>query len=320
MSELVGGLSSPRTRFPAGQPPGKAAAARWPAPLGIRNMLQDFRRRPLADDPPVNRQPPGRGLAIRCTPTSPDPRAPGSISSSPCSAIPRLRRGLWHSGTARDLGYGQRGPAPEGALYGYSYSFSVGRIAGIADRRVQQPRLFRPGRSSDRSAGVGPLVTGYLTQTTTAAKVFPQSPTWDRCTSLAATVNSTACIDAGRLAAVRRCWLCWNSRTARTRRQCHPLVRPQRVAGRSATFYTRMTDPYSSRRRCCISCCSPTAAAPTDPRPTCPTVFVDSPAGRMIAHGDWSPNGAISTIKRLEHHRPPEPHAGQFEFYRNGDG
>jgi hypothetical protein len=93
------------------------------------------------------------------------------------------------------------------------------------------------------------------------------------------------------------------------------------LQGGPATFYTRMTDPYSfSETVLYFLLFDPTAAAPTDPRPTCPTVFVDSPAGRMIAHGDWSPNGAMFDYKAgwntIDHQNAD---AGQFEFYRNGE-
>lgn len=64
----------------------------------------------------------------------------------------------------------------------------------------------------------------------------------------------------------------------------------------------------------------PTAAAPTDPRPTFPKLFYDAPAGRIVAHSDWTSKGTMFDYRAswitINHQ---DGAAGEFELFRKGE-
>ncbi len=64
----------------------------------------------------------------------------------------------------------------------------------------------------------------------------------------------------------------------------------------------------------------PTAAAATDPRPTYPLLFYDAPAGRIVAHSDWTSTNTWFDYRAswisINHQ---DGAAGQFGFFRNGE-
>jgi len=64
----------------------------------------------------------------------------------------------------------------------------------------------------------------------------------------------------------------------------------------------------------------PTAAPATDPRPTFPTLFYDAPAGRIVAHSDWTPNGTMFDYRAswisINHQ---DGGGGEFGLFRKGE-
>ena len=107
-------------------------------------------------------------------------------------------------------------------------------------------------------------------------------------------------------------------------RQCGPLVRRQchaRTAPRSARPHGQSLDlgrdagsallpaPRSQGRR-----------TATDPRPGFPTVFYDPPAGRIVAHSDWTPNGTMFDYRAswisINHQVGG---GGEFGLFRKGE-
>ena len=64
----------------------------------------------------------------------------------------------------------------------------------------------------------------------------------------------------------------------------------------------------------------PTARRATDPRPSFPTLFYDAPAGRIVAHSDWTPNGTMFDYRAswisINHQ---DGDGGQFELFRKGE-
>lgn len=64
----------------------------------------------------------------------------------------------------------------------------------------------------------------------------------------------------------------------------------------------------------------PASLPPTDPRPTYPTAFYDQPAGRLVAHSDWSAQASIFDYRgswiSINHQNAD---CGLFELYRKGE-
>jgi hypothetical protein len=65
---------------------------------------------------------------------------------------------------------------------------------------------------------------------------------------------------------------------------------------------------------------NPAAPAPTDPRPSFPTVFYDPGAGQVVAHSDWTPTGTAFTYRAswidINHQ---DGGSGEFGLYRKGE-
>jgi hypothetical protein len=64
----------------------------------------------------------------------------------------------------------------------------------------------------------------------------------------------------------------------------------------------------------------PTAPAVADPRPGYPVTFYDAPAGRIVAHSDWSAGGTMFDYRAswisINHQ---DGSSGMFELFRNGE-
>lgn len=94
------------------------------------------------------------------------------------------------------------------------------------------------------------------------------------------------------------------------------------LEGGAAALITRMTNNSYGQINTLLYflLLDPTAAAATDPRPTFPPVFYDQPAGRIVAHSDWSPTSTMfayrSSWTSINHQHGD---AGSFEFYRESE-
>jgi hypothetical protein len=93
--------------------------------------------------------------------------------------------------------------------------------------------------------------------------------------------------------------------------------------GGAATLLSRVQDPWTWGVEDAILSFlmfDPAAPAPTDPRPGYPTLFYDAPAGRIVAHSDWTPNGTMFDYKASwESINHQNATGGQFELYRRGE-
>lgn len=91
----------------------------------------------------------------------------------------------------------------------------------------------------------------------------------------------------------------------------------------SSGLLARMADPWTwgvTQDLLLYMLLDPAAAAPADPRPAFPALFYDAPAGRIVAHSDWTPNGTIFDYKAgwisINHQ---DANAGLFELFRKGE-
>jgi hypothetical protein len=82
-----------------------------------------------------------------------------------------------------------------------------------------------------------------------------------------------------------------------------------------------MTDPWSFTETILYyMLLDPSAASATDPRPGYPTYFIDQPAGRILAHSDWSSTNMMFNYRASwESINHQNCDGGQFEFYRKGE-
>jgi hypothetical protein len=275
------------------------------------------------DDPPVNASVPGALLGNSLRSYIPDATGawlyqefamfgdPGAVASA--YGIP---------GAGAGLGLASGGMPPEGPLYGNSLSFVLGQLLALQTAGFNNPVYSGPQIQLIGAPVWDRFITGYLSGMLPAAKVFPveawlgpvyQFGGYGEFLRLFVTpedMRSFALLTlleqqnghATHAAAAR--WFSLNAEQ-----------------GGPASFYNRMTNPYSFTETVLYYLLFDPAAAPaTDPRPSYPTMFVDPAAGRVIAHSDWTPNGVMFDYRAswtsIDHQNGD---AGQFEFYRNGE-
>ena len=95
------------------------------------------------------------------------------------------------------------------------------------------------------------------------------------------------------------------------------------VEGGAAQLYQRIVDPWTWGAMDSLLdflLLGPNPPAPMDPRPNYPTMFYDAPAGRIVAHTDWTPNGTMFDYRAswitINHQ---DGAGGMFGLYRNGE-
>jgi hypothetical protein len=91
--------------------------------------------------------------------------------------------------------------------------------------------------------------------------------------------------------------------------------------GGASALVTRMNDPWSFTETILYyMLLDPAASSATDPRPGYPTYFIDPPAGRVVAHSDWSSTNTMFNYRASwESINHQNGDGGQFEFYRKGE-
>ena len=95
------------------------------------------------------------------------------------------------------------------------------------------------------------------------------------------------------------------------------------VQGGPAAFFTRMTDPYTFADTVLYYLLYDPSVSPSsaqDPRSGYPAIFFDPPAGRIVAHTDWSASGTMFDYRASwESINHQDGNAGQFELFRKGE-
>jgi hypothetical protein len=228
------------------------------------------------------------------------------------------------AGKGAGFGLASGGLPPEGMLYGHSFAFILGQLlalhtAGFNNVNYSGPQIKLIGAPIwDR------FVTGYISSLTPTAKIFSAQPwlgpvyqygSYGDLLRLWVTPDFMqpfallALLDqqngkTGNLNAAR--WLAINA-----------------TEGGAGALSSRITSPWSYSSTASILyylLLDPAAPKATDPRPAFPTVFYDRPAGRIVAHTDWSSNNTMFDYRAswisINHQLGD---GGQFEFYRKGE-
>ncbi len=91
----------------------------------------------------------------------------------------------------------------------------------------------------------------------------------------------------------------------------------------AAGLLSRMADPWTwgvTQDLLYYLLLDPSAPTATDPRPTFPTLFYDAPAGRIVAHSDWTSTGTMFDYRAswisINHQ---DGASGEFGLFRKGE-
>ena len=227
-------------------------------------------------------------------------------------------------GNGAGFGLASGGLPPEGMLYGHSYAFLLGQLLALQTAGFNNVSYSGPQIQLIGTPMWDHYVTGYISSLTPTAKVFPAeswlgpvyqygsygdllrlwvTPDFMQPFSLLALLDQqngkTSHLNAAR-------WFAVNA-----------------TEGGADALLTRITQPWSYSSTASIlyyMLLDPAASAATDPRPAFPTVFYDPPAGRIVAHSDWSSNNTMFDYRAswisINHQLGD---GGQFELYRGGE-
>ena len=232
--------------------------------------------------------------------------------------------GVPNNPTGAGFGLASGGLPPEGMLYGESFGYMLGQLlalqtAGFNNVAYSGPQIALIGAPVwDR------YVTGYMSSLTPTAKVFP-SEAWEGSVFQFASYGDLlrlwvtpdnmvsfsllALLDqengqTGHQNAAR--WFAVNAMQNGASALLSRIANPWTWGASQSILYYMLLDPA--------------AAAATDPRPNYPTLFYDAPAGRVVAHSAWTPDGTMFDYRaswiNINHQ---DGNGGMFELFRKGE-
>ncbi len=227
-------------------------------------------------------------------------------------------------GNGAGLGMASGGLPPEGMLYGHSFGFVLGQLLALQTAGFNNTAYTGPQAKLISAPVWDRYVKGFLSSLTPNQWV-PPTETYDG-----------LIYQFGSYGDLLRLWVtpdCMQSFTLlalleqENGQTTH--LSPARwfavnaVQGGAPALMTRITDPWSwssSQSILYYLLMDPAAAAAPDPRPTYANVFFDPPAGRIVAHSDWTPTGTMFDYRASwESINHQVGDGGQFELYRNGE-
>jgi len=227
-------------------------------------------------------------------------------------------------GNGAGFGLSSGGLPPEGMLYGHSYAYILSQLLSLQTAGFHNASFAGPQINLIGSPVWDRFVNGFASSLTQTSKVFPED-SW-----LGPIYQDASYGDLLRL------WitpdfmqpfalltLLDHQNGVTTHDSAAKWLAVEAVEGGTGALMQRITDPWSwssSQSILYYMMLDPAAAPANDPRPSLPTTFYDQPAGRILAHSDWTPTGSMfdyrSSWISINHQ---DGDAGQFELFRNGE-
>jgi hypothetical protein len=227
------------------------------------------------------------------------------------------------NGTA-GLGMASGGLPPEGMLYGHSFGFILGQLLALQTAGFNNPTYSGPQIGLIGAPVWNRYVQGFFSSLTPASQTFASMSYLGPVTQY------------GSYGDLLRLWCTpdfmqpfsllalleqQNGITTHTADASWFVVNA--VEGGPNALLTRVSNPWSYGSEASILyflLLDPTQAAAPDPRPNYPTVFVDAPASRIVAHSNWTTTSTMfdyrASWNTIDHQNGD---GGQFEMYRNGE-
>lgn len=226
------------------------------------------------------------------------------------------------SGNGTGLGLASGGLPPEGMLYGHSFAFVLGQLLALQTAGFGNVSFSGPQIQLIDAPVWDRYVVGFLSSLTPTAKVVHteshlgpvfQFSSYGDLLRLWATPDFMqpfallAILDEHRGSSAHLNAARWFSVDV--------------AQGGSNALVSRITSPWSFTESILYYLLlDPAASVASDPRPTFPTFFYDVPAGRVVAHSDWSSSQTMFDYRgswiSINHQ---DGDGGQFELYRKGE-
>ncbi|HEY2857265.1 MAG TPA: hypothetical protein VGJ21_02485, partial [Terracidiphilus sp.] len=224
----------------------------------------------------------------------------------------------------RGLGLASGGLPPEGMLYGESFAYILGQLLALETAGFDDPQYSGPQIGLIGAPVWDRFVQGYLSSLTPAPKV-PAGESY-----LGSVYQFAGYGDMLRLYVTPDQMSPWallnlldRERGVSTHDNATRWFAMNAVPNGKAGLLTNMKDFTTwgvTPNILYFLFLDPTEAAPTDPRPTYPTVFYDAPAARIVARSGWGTAQTMFDYRAswisINHQ---DGGAGEFELYRKGE-
>jgi hypothetical protein len=280
-----------------------------------------------ADDPPLNPAVPAAALGNTLRSYLADATGAWLYEEFAMMGDPQVvaqAYGVPNNPTGAGFGLASGGLPPEGMLYGESFGYVLGQLlalqtAGFNNATYSGPQIGLIGAPVwDR------FTTGYISSLVPAPQTFP-SELWNGSVYQFAGYGDLlrTFVTPDQMAPWALLGLLDQETGVSTHVNAARWFALNAMPNGAPGLLTRMVDPWTwgvTQDVLYYMLLDPTAPGATDPRPSFPTVFYDPPAGRIVAHSDWTPTGTMFDYRAswisINHQ---DGNGGQFELYRKGE-
>jgi hypothetical protein len=226
------------------------------------------------------------------------------------------------SGNGSGYGLASGGLPPEGMLYGHSFAYLLGQLLALQTAGFGNASYSGPQIGLIDAPVWNRYAIGYLSSLTPTAKTFKSQPgvgpvfQFDNYGDLLRLWVTPEFMQPLALLAIL------DGQKGRTDHlNTARWFSVNAAPGGPKGLLQRITLPWSFTESILYYVLlDPAAPAAPDPRPSFPTMFYDAPAGRIIAHSDWSSNQTTFDYRASWisiNHQSGD--GGQFEFFRKGE-
>jgi hypothetical protein len=226
--------------------------------------------------------------------------------------------------TGAGFGLARGGLPPEGTLYGESFAYVLSQLLALQTAGFNSPTLSGPQIRLIGAPVWDRFVTGYLSSLTPTPHV-PASETYIGSIYQIAGYGDMLRLweTPDQMAPFALLGLLEQETGVSTHLSAARWFATDVMPNGAGGLLSRMTDPWSwgvTQDLLYYLLLDPAAPAATDPRPSFPTLFYDPPAGRIVAHSDWSATNTMFDYRAswisINHQ---DGASGQFGLYRRGE-
>ena len=242
-------------------------------------------------------------------------------------AVVAKEYGVPNNPTGAGFGLASGGLPPEGMLYGESFAYVLGQLLALQTsgfNNASYANFVGPQIGMIGAPVWDRYVTGYLSSLTPTAEIFASESYLGSVYQFAGYGDLLrSYVTPDQMAPFALLGLLDQETGTSSHVDAARWYAVNGMPNGAGGLLSRMADPWTwgvTQDLLYYMLLDPTAPAATDPRPTYPTVFYDAPAGRIVAHSDWSSTNTMFDYRAswisINHQ---DGNGGQFELYRKGE-
>jgi len=226
--------------------------------------------------------------------------------------------------TGAGFGLASGGLPPEGSLYGESFAYILGQLLALETSGFNNPEYSGPQIGLIGAPVWDRYTQGYLSSLTPTSAI-PANESYlgnvYRVASYGDVLRKWVTPD--QMAPFALLGLLDQEQGISTHVDAARWYAMNAMPNGASGLLARMENPWTwgvTQDLLYFLLLDPNAPPATDPRPAFPTVFYDPPAGRIVAHSDWTPNGTMFDYRAswisINHQVGG---GGEFGLFRKGE-